>query len=70
MNVCIQLQKLSNINGAIKDYEKAIELPKTDATATAHYRLGLALRSKGGDTKTVENHIEFALNMGLDPTVR
>ncbi len=64
------MKKLSNVDGAIKDYEKAIEFPKTDATATAHYNLGLAKRSKGGDVKAIEKHIELALNLGLDPTVR
>lgn len=61
---------MSDIDGAIKDYEKATEFPNTDASSIAHYNLGLALKSIDGDLKSIENHIEVALNLGYDPTVR
>ena len=70
--ICISqilLQILYNIDGAIEDYEKATEFPKTDASSIAYYNLGLALKSIDGDMKSVENHIEMALNLGHDPTV-
>jgi len=61
-------ENLLDINGAIEDYEKAIELPKTDATGNAYYSLGIALRSQNRDSMTIQSHIEMALNLGMDPT--
>jgi tetratricopeptide (TPR) repeat protein len=60
---------LQNISGAIEEYKKAIEYPRTDTTGIAYYNLGMALKSEGGDAKAIENHIEMALNLGIDPTV-
>ena len=66
----VTLEKFLNVTGAIQDYEKAIEYPTTSATATAYYNLGIALRSEQGEIKVIENHIEMALNLGMDLTVR
>ena len=60
---------MSNVEGAIEDYEKAIGYPANEASATAYYNLGMTLKLQGGDTKTIENHIEMALNLGIDLTV-
>lgn len=58
-----------DVIGAIEDYQKAITFPESESTATAYYNLGIALKSQEGDPQIIENHIEMALNLGIDPTV-
>mmetsp|Transcript_26208 Transcript_26208/g.39292 ORF Transcript_26208/g.39292 Transcript_26208/m.39292 type:complete len:444 (+) Transcript_26208:188-1519(+) len=61
-------ENLVDVTGAIEDYKNAIEFPTSSATATAYYNLGIALKSEQGDSKIIENHIEMALNLGMDLT--
>lgn len=53
----------------MEDYNNAISSPQSNSTAQAYYYLSLALKSLNGDTKTIENYMEVALNLGIDVTV-
>jgi len=61
-------ERLGNTSDAIDSYRKAIDLPKTEFTATAHYHLGLALKKANLGTEDIERHIELSLELGVDPT--
>jgi tetratricopeptide (TPR) repeat protein len=61
-------ENLSDSEGARVAFEKAIELPLSDASADAFYYFGLHLKANGGNEEDIKGHIEKALNLGFDLT--
>ncbi len=61
-------QSLGQLERAITEYTRAISLPPTSSTASAHYELAIALKESNGDAHEIAIHFEKALDMGMDPT--
>ncbi len=68
-------QAVNDLNGAIETYKRALSsnLTPTAMTANAHYYLAMAMM-KSADMESAEEmikqHMELALNMGFELTVR
>lgn len=62
---------LGDSAGAMQDYQKAIApgVIESESTAIAHHGLGMLMKKQGMDLSDIENHMEMALNLGMELTV-
>lgn len=57
-----------DLETAIAEFTRALSLPESSSTPSAHHELAIALSKNNGDTHEINLHFEKALDLGLDPS--
>ena len=61
-------QSLGELETAITEFTRALSLPQSASTPSAHHELAIALKNNNGDSHEINLHFEKALDLGMDPT--
>ena len=66
-------QKLGDVEGAIQDYKKSFiseDMNNAESsTASAHFNVALLMKQINMDQAEIKEHMEMALNLGMDSNV-